>query len=231
MSRKDDYIPANDIQFTAWLSRFATNLSSSAERLRLTPEQVAAVAEAHVQLAQAVEEQMLTRNAAISATGHKRTLRAAVEQMIRPLVGHINTEPGMDDELRGSLGLKTPARQRTRRSVGTEVPLLFPVAGNGRVAVHFGENPQNERWNKRPRWAQGCVIYRKKEGEEKYSIIGYATSSPFLDEIDENLVRVTYMAKYRGAGNSDLGGQSPEYTIAAGRGSAPPKPEAESEAA
>lgn len=222
MSRKDDYIPANDDAFSVWLANLSTRLNGHLADLGLTPEDVAFIADDSTEFRSAYDLQQRLQKEARAATATKRTLRSSIEQRIRPFVGRINHHPGMTDATRVEFGLNVPKAGRTRREIGRDVPLLHLEVANGQVAVHFGESPANERTNKRPSWARGCEIYRRKEGEKEFTMVAYASQSPFYDDIRENLVRVTYCARYRGAGTRDVGPQSPVVSAAVGLNSAEP---------
>lgn len=215
MSRKDDYIPANDAELVGWIENFASQLAEHLDEFQVPPDQLARIISGHEELEAAVAEQDRTRREALAATAHKRSVRTAIESEIRRTVCWINEHPDMENGLRARMGLNVRTDARVRREVGDEVPRLLAESGPGAVAVHFGEHPQNERINKRPKWTRGCVIYRRIDDEKEFSIIGYATSSPFIDHIDKQVARVCYMGRYRGAGNRELGYQSPTFTVAA----------------
>lgn len=209
MSRKEDYIPANDVEFVKWLAEFSKGLNAHLARIGMTAEEVAFVADLQAEVKAAVDDLNRKRRECQAAMGRKVALRRSVEKTIRPFVGRIHEVPGMTDDLRVALSLNPHSGKRVRREVGPEVPLLFLEPFNGGVTVHFGEHPGNERRNKRPKWAKACAIYRRKQGEEDFHMIACATQSPYYDEdFREDVVKVSYMAKYQGRTCRDLGMQS-----------------------
>ena len=216
MSSKEDYMPANDREFASWLTEFANGLDRNLNRLGLTPESVAFVADLRDQMSHALREVTRTQAEARGAMGLERSVRVSAEKAIRPLVRRIHEIPGVDDGMRRGLRLNSHSAHRVRVQVTREAPGIHLETANGRVTIHFGARPGNERFNKRPKWAKGCIIYRKKDGEDAFQMIGYATQSPFYDEIDEPAIQVTYLARYRGRSNRDLGPESQTVSIAAG---------------
>ena len=220
MSSKEDFIPTNDTQFAQWLSIFDQHLRENLDILGLQPESVAFVTDLREAMQSALQRVTRAQSEARGAMRHKRAVRKAAEKAIRPFVRHIHETPGIDDSLRLYLGLHAHAGHRMRHELMGEAPALKLDTVNGRVAVHFGTSPQNEWRNTRPKWARGCIIYRKKDGEDGFQMVGYATQSPFYDEIDEPAIQVTYAARYRGRRNTDLGPHSLGASIAAGKAGA-----------
>ena len=231
MSRKDDFIPANDLQFLTWLTMFEKTLNENLEELGLTPEQVAFISELREETGLSLAALESARVALRGAMGHKVTVRRSAEKALRPFVRALHDNPGMTDSLRDGLGLNRQTTHRTRREMGTEAPALCLEPFNGGVRVHFGTDPWNERLNTRPKWAQATVIFRKKEGEDKYTMVGCSTQSPFYDTIDEPAIRVSYMARYQGRRGQGLGAESAEVACAAGGPCVQEKPKALAKAA
>lgn len=216
MSRKDDFIPANDLQFLTWLTMFEKTLNENLEELGLTPEQVGFVTDLREEMESSISNLDRARREVREAMGLKRCARTAAENALRPFVRTLHQNPAMGSAIRGALGLHEQTTHRTRREMGTEAPALCLEPFNGGVRVHFGTDPGNERLNTRPKWAQATVIFRKREGEDKYTMVGCSTQSPFYDTIDEPAIRVSYMARYQGRRGQGLGQQSREIACAAG---------------
>jgi hypothetical protein len=67
------------------------------------------------------------------------------------------------------VGLTVP-KPRQRRGVGPEIPGVRLEVDAGRVVIHFGTNPDDERRNGKPDWAIGANIYIKVEDEADYRL-------------------------------------------------------------
>jgi len=221
MSSKNDNIPTNDLQMSKWLGRFRDRLNDHLGDLGLAPADVAFIAARQAEFADAVQQHLTKRDEARAATAAKHTLRREIERELRPFIQHINTHPGMSNSIRAALHLNQRSENRYHRSVGDDVPGLRLEPVNGAVIVHFGTCPLNEWLNKRPDWARACNIYRRKSGESEYQLIECATSSPYVDEINEEAVTVSYIARYVGARHTDRGHPSVAISVAAGRAEMP----------
>jgi hypothetical protein len=80
----------------------------------------------------------------------------------------INRHPAMTNALRAQLRLTVP-KPRQRRGVGPEIPGVRLEVDAGRVVVHFGTNPDDERRNGKPDWAIGA---------NKCLCVGFSTCPP-----------------------------------------------------
>ena len=211
-----DYIPQNDTQLQAWLTNFVAVLDANLATVGLAAADVAPLSTAKTAFDTAVTAQVTAQDVANAAVQTKKTRRTTLEQTLRPLVRRVQNHPGMTDGLRGNLGITVPDRTPSRKSVGTEIPGLVLELRPGQVIVHFGTTPGNEQTNGKPDWATGCNVYRKKGAETEYALIAFDTASPYVDMIAGAAVSVSYKAAYRGARATDVGGFSPEQSVAAG---------------
>jgi len=83
------------------------------------------------------------------------------------------------------------------------------------VVVHWGPYPSNERINGKPAGVKTANIYRKKDGEDDCALIGYASSSPYIDSITGPAADYTYIVRYRGTKATGVSIPSNAQTIAA----------------
>lgn len=210
-----DYIPGNDHEFRDWMANFITVITPHLAELGLTVDDLLPLQGVSTCFTTAVAAFVAAKDEMTAASNGKKTKRTASEGVFRPFVKLLQLNPALSDELRGSL--RIPVRSTTMNTVGMseEKPAMFLEADAGKVFVHFGTTPTNERTNGKPAGVKGCNIYRKKAGEESYQMVAYATSSPYVDRITGTGADYTYVVEYRGTKVDDIGSQSEPTTIAA----------------
>jgi hypothetical protein len=216
MARREDYIPVSDIEMRIWLATFAEYVPAHLDELGLKAEQIVFLADEKAEFDDALADHEHQRTLALAATARKRAARAAIESHLRPIVRMIGANPDVTNDVRGFLGLRPLTGHRVRREVGREAPGLRVVPGSGMVAVHFGTSPGNEQRNGKPRWALGCNIYRRDDDESDFRLVAFATASPYYDPITKGLVQATYVARYLGRRNGEMGPQCAAISVAAG---------------
>ncbi len=211
-----DYVSSNDEQFKLWLANFVTVLSAHTAEVGLAPDDLAPIEGVSAAFGAAVTAYQAAKNDLATKSSTKKDFRASAIAVLRPLVRRINNHPGMTNTLRSNLGL--PERSdtvRTLATVGSEIPGIFVETAPGSVKVHFGTEPLNERINRKPSWAKGCNIYRKRTGDERYELIAFQSASPYIDRITGPGADYTYVVSYRGTKADEIGNESLEATIAA----------------
>lgn len=211
-----DYVPKNDSQFGAWLANFLAVLEQHLADFGLQMSDFTPLDEAKTVFDGALSTHIARQAAAKQATEAKKAARKHSIEILRPLVRRINNHPAMTNELRAALGLPVKDEARTNAMPGEEVPDIYLEAVPGKIIVHFGTAPANEKYNGKPSWARGCNIYRKKNDEEEYTLIAFETASPYIDIINGPAADYTYVVQYRGTRASDVGNVSTPATIAAG---------------
>jgi hypothetical protein len=216
MGSKEDYIPGNDREMIDWAKAFATQLSALAAEFGVPPETVAAIQACGTEFDAAVQKHFGKQIEARSARAGKDSVRRSLERLVRPVAGFVNQHPNMTNPIRAQLGLNQYKDGRSRRGVGAEIPLVSLETVPGAVIVHCGSTPSNEMLNGKPRWAMGCNIYRKKAGEDEWRLIACTPTSPYMDEIDEESVQVSYVVRHVAKRNGEMGGGSLTSSIAAG---------------
>lgn len=209
-----NYYPANDEQLDSWMANFLTVLNAHLAQVGLVLTDIEDLQAADATFGTSLGVHVAKQADAQSATATKNANRAAMLDLLRPLVQRINHHPGMDDGLRAALGLKVPTGMRTISAAGEEVPDIYLESKPGRIIVHFGTDPSNEQYNGKPSWARGCNIYRKKTGEADYQFIVFETASPFIDTITGPASDYTYVVQYRGTKSTVVGGPSSPMSIA-----------------
>ena len=211
-----DYVPTTDTDLQAWVTNFVAVLNGNFAAVGLVAADVTPLTAAQTAFNTAITTQVTAEAAFRTAVAAKRVRRMTLEQTLRPLVRRIANHPGMTDALRANLNITIPNRVPSRRSVGPEIPGMVLERKPGQVAIHFGTNPGNELTNGKPLWASGCNIYRKMGAEADYRLIAFDTASPYVDVVSGPAINVSYKVVYRGVRATDLGGGSPEQTVAAG---------------
>jgi hypothetical protein len=147
-----------------------------------------------------------------AASEAKKTSRNTAEPLFRQMAQRINRHPAMTNERRAQLRLTVP-KPRQRRGVGPEIPGVRLEVDAGRVVIHFGTNPDDERRNGKPDWAIGANIYIKAEDEADYRLLAFDTASPYVWEYRGAPKRFSFRVAYRGTRERDEGTLSPEETV------------------
>ncbi len=211
------YLPANDSQFWAWMTNFMGVLETHLAELGLTAADIVELQNANIAFGSNLAAHVTKRAESKAATTAKDESRGATELYLRQIVNEINNKRSMTNELREALGLPSRGGSRTIVTAASipETPGIYLEAEQGKVIIHFGTSPVNEMMNGKPVGVKGCNVYRKKAGEEAFSMIAFSSASPYVDVITGPAADYTYFVQYRGAKTSDLGGQSAEETIAA----------------
>lgn len=211
-----DYFPANDRALRDWLTNFVANLTINAAAVGLLPADLVKITGDADEFAGRLTTYDEQKALLASASGAKKTARTEVIATLRPLVQRIQNHPGMNDQLRGLLGL--PLRNNELRIAGAmppDIPKMHLETKPGKVWVHFGTEPGNERQNGKPLGVKGCNIWRKKGDEPTYQLVAFQSASPYEDSVAGLAADYTYVVQYRGNKASDLGEWSVPGTIAA----------------
>ncbi|MGB9586831.1 MAG: hypothetical protein ACPL7O_01490 [Armatimonadota bacterium] len=211
-----DYLPKNVEEFESWLQNFVAGLTNHATELDVDVADLTALSTARTNLDSAIAEYVSKRSAAKAATANKNAKHQAAVDLARAMVRRISGNPNLTNEIREELGLNVRDENRTTSSVGPEVPGIRLEALPGRVIVHFGTDPSNERRNSKPAWATGCLIYRKRADESEFRLVGFQRTSPFVDDIVGAGADYMYFVRYQGKKGTDLGAESSVAMVAAG---------------
>lgn len=199
-----------------WLSKFVATLEPHLAEFQMTEDDLDGLKSLDTAFIAAVEDYREKERALSAASSTRKDLRRAVMQDSRPIIDRINHHPAMTNGLRSQLGLRPT---NLEPDLGTPIwqlkPLVHLEAFLGRVAVHWGPNPGNERMNGKPDGVKSAIIYRKAADEEKYQVVGYATRSPYYDSISGPATDYTYVVRYRGTEQTDLSNESRACTVAA----------------
>ena len=209
------YYPSNDQEFRTWLANFCTQLAGNAAQVGLVAADVDPIANANDAFDAALTSHINAQLAARAASGAKFTSRTDAESILKPLVRRICNHPGMTEALRGILGLNQPFIPQAETPISLLKPKAALEPGQGQVIVHWGPEPGNEHINGKPVGVRGAIICRKKTNEQNYQMVGYATSSPFIDYLSGDAADYMYMVRYRGTKQTDVSEWSDPQIIAA----------------
>ena len=164
------YIPYNDTAFLAWMNNFLSVLNANLATFGLTAADLTPLTNARNDFQTKLSNFQAAETAYRAASEAKKTARLAAEPLFRQMAQRVNRHPAMTNELRAQLGLTVP-KPRQRRGVGPEVPGVRLEVDAGRVVIHFGTNPDDERLNGKPAWALGANIYIKAADEAEYRLL------------------------------------------------------------
>ena len=212
---KTDYVPPKDATYDTWLSNFVSVLNANMATLGLVAADLVPIQTAQNDFNTAFITLTTQRFLEKAAVATKVTTRDESEAILRPLVQRIQSHPGMTDSLRSQLGLRTDMFAASALPLEEIAPNLLVETKIGQVTVHWGPNPEYENRNGKPDGVRGANVYRKKAGEDDFTMVGFATTSPFLDTISGETAEYTYVVRYRGKKPSDLSAPSVEWSVAA----------------
>ncbi|MFN4034214.1 MAG: hypothetical protein ACK4ME_11480 [Fimbriimonadales bacterium] len=210
-----DYLPKPDTDFLAWMNNFLTALNANLATFGLVAADLTPLTNARNDFQSKLGTFQSAQIALRTASEAKKGSRDTAEGLFRQMAQRINRHPNMTDALRAQLGLNVP-RPRQRRGVGPEIPGVRLEVDAGRVIVHFGTNPDDERLNGKPEWAIGANIYIREEGESAYRLLAFDTASPYLWEYRGAPKRFYFRVAYRGVREQDEGTPSPEEVVSVG---------------
>jgi hypothetical protein len=162
------YIPPNDADFLAWMNNFISVLNANLATFGLVAADLTPLTNARNDFQTKLGNFQTAETAFRTASEAKKTSRNTAEPLFRQMAQRINRHPAMTNALRAQLGLTVP-KPRQRRGVGPEIPGVRLEVDAGRVVVHFGTNPDDERLNGKPEWALGA---------NKCLCVGFSTCPP-----------------------------------------------------
>lgn len=209
------YIPKPDPDFLAWMNNFLTALNANLATFGLVAADLTPLTNARNDFQTKLGNFQSAQIALRTASEAKKDSRENAERLFRQMAQRINRHPNMTDALRAQLGLTVP-KPRKRRGVGPEIPGVRLEVDAGRVFIHFGTNPDDERRNGKPDWAIGANIYIREEGETDYRLLAFDTASPYMWEYRGAPKRFYFRVAYRGRREQDIGTPSPEEAVSVG---------------
>ncbi len=210
-----NYFPSNDQAYRTWLLNFVTQLSGNLAQVGLVAADLTPLQLSSDTFDSSLSSHFSAQVAAKAASNKKTQDRGETEQLLRPLVQRICKHPGMDDALRGILGLPVPGSGGSEVPIGDLIPVVFLETSPGEVTVHWGPEPGNERINGKPAGVWAANIYRKKPADEQYVLVGASNSSPFRDLITGPASDYMYVVQYRAKDPAEVSRQSAAQIIAA----------------
>lgn len=197
-----DYIPGSDAQFDEWLEVFNGFVTTYGSMLGVSAGLVTALNNAATGWDSAYDAHQTARNAASAAKAVKDQARAAAVALARQIAQFLQNNPIFTDEQRALAGLTVPGQGGSGggESLGTPL-LLLDWSQRGRVVVHFGTNPGNERLNKKPFGVRGAKLWYHVGGipsnDAAWQWLADDTASPYLHALTgEGSLTVAYRAQY-----------------------------------
>lgn len=209
-----DYLPSNDEQLGNWMTNFLTRLETDIAIFQMVPADIAILQAVATTFGTQVTEFRTAREAALARARDKQNTKAVMKLHLRPIVNRINNHPAMTDGMRSEYGLHPRNLAMETVPITQLQPVVLLRATLGQVDVHWGPNPANENRNGKPAGVMGANIYRRKTGEEEFAMVGFTTSSPYIDQHTGPATDWEYVVRYRGTKPSDLSAQSDFATVA-----------------
>lgn len=210
-----NYVPKPDTDFVAWMNNFLTVLNANLGTFGLVAADLTPLTNARNDFQTKLGAFQSAQITLRTTSEAKKDSRDTAERLFRQMAQRISRHPNMTDALRAQLGLTVP-RPRRRRGVGPEIPGVRLEVDAGRVIIHFGTNPDDERFNGKPEWAIGANIYIREESESAYRLLAFDTASPYLWEYRGAPKRFYFRVAYRGVREQDEGTPSPEEVVSVG---------------
>lgn len=207
------YIPSNDSELRDWMVDFLEGLEPLVTEFRLNEDDFEELKKLSADYEDALEDHLRKQEEAKAATAHKVESRKELETQLRRVVRHADAHPSMNNSIRAGLGLRPKGLVYAKKNIGQQTPQLLLETGSGRVTVHWGPNPNNERNNGKPDGVKGCNIYRRKAGEREFDLRAFATRSPYHDEVEGKAADWEYVAQY--IGSQSVGPKCESVVIAA----------------
>ncbi len=122
-----DYIPAEDDEFTPWLTAYVAYVVANYAALGISTTERDALQACAVAWGYAFDGFTAARTAFHAATQDKDGKRAAVEDFVRMLTGMIQKRPGTTDQMRVDLGITVPKSGRTPAPIPSTAPTLTKI--------------------------------------------------------------------------------------------------------
>lgn len=209
-----DYIPYKDINLAGWTGRFRAELEQCLEDFQLTEADIAPLIEAQAEFESALARHRAAQGTAKGAAATKRRRHSDLVREIRSLFRRIDGHPSMTNGIRGRMGLNMKGEARSESTIDHEIPGIYVESLPGKAIVHFGTNPQNEQKNTKPACVFGTNIYRRRDGDDRFELISFETSSPYVDDIAGPPTGHTYMVRYRGQNSHEVSSKSLDAYVA-----------------
>lgn len=111
------YIPANDLEFTEWLDRFSAYLTANLAKFGIVDGEIDDLLAAIPQFQTDYQAAKDARATAKAKTQAKDASRMTAEDILRPLVGRIQSYPATTNEDRAELGIPLKGVNSTPSSV------------------------------------------------------------------------------------------------------------------
>lgn len=196
-----DYIPFRDAEFDGWLARFADYIEAHYAELGLSAADKDSLVAANNSWRTDYRAHIAAKNAARGAKSRKDHTRDTAESLARNLAQRSTVFPGTTNAHRASMGITVPDTKPTPTSLDyietLEPPMLsLDWSQRGQVAVHFGVNPGNEKWNAKPADIAGAKIWFRID-TGPWQFLADDTNSPYIHTLAiSEPVRVEYRAQW-----------------------------------
>lgn len=156
-----DYLPAPDSEYLAWLQNFTTFANANLAALGLVAADLTPITNAQTAYQNAFNANNTAQAAAQATRQTKDTARTSSETVTRALVRRLQAAPVVTDTQRQALGIPVRDRQPTSRTAPTTRPVLtLDTAQRLQHTVGF-RNEGAGRSNARPKGVLGCEIWVK----------------------------------------------------------------------
>jgi hypothetical protein len=184
-----DYIPPSDADFDAWLTNFVDYVVANAVALGATPAQVTSLQTVKTDWDAKYPASTTAQASAASAVQAKSDSRSATEDLVRPFVAMLQSNSGVTDAQRQSMGITVRSGARTPVGPPSSKPIAsIDTSQRLRHTISFVDEltPTSRA---KPDGVQGCEIWMKvgdpsPGGPNDVHYLALDTRTPYVTDFE-----------------------------------------------
>lgn len=220
-----DYIPSNDAQYSIWLDRFVSFMTANLAEIGLTEGEITDLVTAFAAFQTAFMQFQDARTTYRMARDSKDDAREETEQLVRPLVGRIQSFVGTTNAHRQGLGIPVRGTSNTPTGVpalDSRPSAVIDIRPCLKHALRIHDETDSGARKGKPAGAMGCEVWYKvgtaPTTTEDMVYHGLWTKNPYLVEFkpEDALKPVYYRLRWiNNKGEKGDWGEIDHATIAA----------------